>query len=397
MEKKRLAILGSTGSIGTNTLDILRQHPECFEVIALSCNSQVAQLMEQIREFHPRVVCVGSAETAKALQAQWKTDQLQVLWGQEGLVQIAELEDVETVIAGIVGAAGLPSSYATLEMRKTLALANKETMVLAGELMMRVAKEKNATILPMDSEHNAIFQSLKGHQKQSVEKLILTASGGPFRDKPFENFPQITLEEALNHPNWEMGPKITIDSATMMNKGLEVIEAHWLFDVPVDQIEVLIHRESIIHSMVQYVDGSLIAQLGLPDMRVPIAYCLAYPERLPLNLPKLNLAQIQKLHFAEVSQQKFPCLQLAIETVHMGGGAPAVLNGANEEVVSAFLKGKISFLEISGILTAILNELKVEWCSESVPAYLKHIKTIKDALDADQWGRNRAQTRIEKE
>lgn len=391
MAVKHLTILGSTGSIGTSTLDIVEKFPDAFRVMALSCRNRVQELAQQIEQFHPQWVCVGTEDQAQWLQQKIPYDDVTIVHGDDGLVQIAAEAPANLVVAGIVGAAGLRSTYAAIESGRDVALANKETMVLAGELIVAKAETSGSHILPMDSEHNAIFQSLVGHQAKDIEKIILTASGGPFRDRPYSEFPNITLEEALNHPNWEMGPKITIDSATMMNKGLEVIEARWLFDLPVSQIDVMIHRESIIHSMVEYCDGSFIAQLGLPDMRTPIAYCLSYPNRLPLPIPKLNLTKLGKLHFEKVSAEKFPCLQLAIRAANLGGAAPAVLNGANEAIVAEFLEGKLPFIEIAKALGRTLEHFcYLQSANEAAHSYLKKIESIDDALAADRWGRQTA-------
>lgn len=395
MQKKRLSILGSTGSIGVNTLDIVRRFPDKFQVIALSCRNQVELLASQIREFHPRLVCVNTPEQIQWLASQSFDDSPDIVCGVDGLIRIATEHDVDLVVAAIVGAAGLQPGYAAVKAGKTIALANKETMVLAGELIMNTARDTGSTILPIDSEHNAIFQSIEGHQWDAVEKIILTASGGPFRDKRLEEFSDITLEEALNHPNWNMGAKITIDSATMMNKGLEVIEARWLFDLPVEQVEVVIHRQSIIHSLVQYIDGSFIAQLGLPDMRVPIAYCLAYPNRLPLEIPKMDLAALGQLDFAPVPAEKFPCLKLAFDAALIGAGGPAVLNGANEEVVAAYLKEQIHFTDISRILIAVMAQLRRIQNTAEAPSFTHTLKNIDDAINADQWGRHHAQLMLE--
>ena len=390
MSKKSLCVLGSTGSIGTNTLDIIRKFSTEFSVHSLSCFSNIDLLSEQIQEFKPQVVTVQQEEQKAVIQE--KFPHLAIELGQEGLAQIATSSTVDMVVAGIVGSAGLYPTYSAIEKGKTIALANKETMVLAGELMTQKAQETGSQILPVDSEHNAIFQSLVGHSYHGIEKLILTASGGPFRDLSLEKFSEITVELALQHPNWNMGKKITIDSSTMMNKGLEVIEAKWLFHIEPAQIEVMIHRESIVHSLVQYIDGSFIAQLGLPDMRVPIAYCLSFPQRIPLEIPKMNLAQIGKLHFEEVSHQKYPCLSLAMRALQKGGGATAVLNGANEEVVSAFLNEQIHFTQISSILTEVLQsfEKKITEQDSHYP-FLRTVATIQDALHADQWGRESVQ------
>lgn len=395
MAAKRLTILGSTGSIGTSTLDIVRQFPERFQVLALSCQNRVQQLLEQIHEFRPKVVCVGSEKKAQWLREQFPSDQLEILSGESGLVEIASKIEVDLVVAGIVGSAGLRSTYAAIESGRNIVLANKETMILAGELIMAKSMETGSIIFPADSEHNAIFQSLVGHQRSDIEKIILTASGGPFRDKPLSEFQNITLAEALNHPNWEMGDKITIDSATMMNKGLEVIEAHWLFDIPVAQIETVIHRESIVHSLVAYTDGSFIAQMGLPDMRTPLAFCLAYPDRLPLQGPKMKMEELGKLHFEPMPLEKFPCLSLAITAANLGGAAPAVLNGANEALVVAYLAGQIHFMDIARILKKTLEQfqLKQNQQEQQFP-FLYKIETIEDALDADHWGRQMAHSSL---
>lgn len=386
MPKKPIIILGATGSIGLNALDIVRQFPDRFEVVGLSCNSQVEALSALVNEFQPRLVCVGDPAQRDWLSSQHP--ELQILVGSDGLIRLVEASGVELVLTGIVGAAGLKPGYAALTSGKDLAMANKEIMVLAGELMMQAAREKKRAILPVDSEHNAIQQSLMGHKPADVERIILTASGGPFRDLPLEQFPNITRAQALKHPNWEMGQKITIDSATMMNKGLEVIEARWLFDLPVERIEVVIHRQSIVHSLVEYFDGSFIAQLGLPDMRVPIAFCMGWPERLPLNIPKMKLSEVGRLDFQAVCFERFPCLKLAIEAAGLGGGAPAVLNGANEVAVAAFLKNRIQFVQIAQLLTQVMLEYRSD---NDQPERFHQIETIADAIAADQWGRQRAE------
>jgi 1-deoxy-D-xylulose-5-phosphate reductoisomerase len=312
-----------------------------------------------------------------------------------GLLEVSTDPKVHQVVAGMVGAVGLRPAHAAIQAGKQVALANKEVMVLAGELMMNLAKESGTTMLPIDSEHNAIFQCLQGAPISQVERILLTGSGGPFRDLPMDQFEGITREQALNHPNWKMGPKITIDSATMMNKGLEVIETRWLFDVPPERISVLMHRQSIIHSMVEFIDGSVIAQLGMPDMRTPIAHCLAYPDRLPLALPRLNLAQVGKLEFQEVTEGRYPCLYLALRALKLGGGAPAVLNGANEEVVAAYLDGAFPFLNIAGILKRVMAQLETALEQANSPAHLGTIRTVDDAVAADEWGRSQARPLIE--
>ena len=297
---KKLTLLGSTGSIGLNTLDVVREFPEQFRIEALSCRSSIEQLAEQIREFQPRLVCVDKDEQAGELRQIFPDTEF--VCGMKGLIQISTDQGVDLVVSGIVGATGLKPTFSALKAGKTVAVANKEPLVMAGELFMKTAFKAGAKLLPADSEHNAIFQALNNEPPESIARLILTASGGSLRDRPLNEFEQITPAQALDHPNWEMGRKITIDSATMMNKGLEVIEAHWLFNTPVQNIEVVMHRESIIHSMVEFVDGSFLAQMGLPDMRVPLAHCLGWPERLPLKIQRMDPVSLKALHFELIQQ-----------------------------------------------------------------------------------------------
>ncbi|MCZ6552683.1 MAG: 1-deoxy-D-xylulose-5-phosphate reductoisomerase [SAR324 cluster bacterium] len=392
MGAKTLTILGSTGSIGRNTLDVASRFPDRFRVHALAANNNVGLLREQIETYRPAVAVAYDEEAAERLRAENpRGGATAILSGMEGLLEAAGDARVEQVVSGMVGAVGLRPTYAAIDAGKQVAVANKETLVLAGELMVRRAGETGSTLLPMDSEHNAIFQCLAGDSAGALDHIVLTASGGPFRDLPLERFPEITLEQALDHPNWKMGPKITIDSATMMNKGLEVIEAHWLFGLPPERIRVLLHRQSIVHSLVTFVDGSVIAQLGLPDMRTPISYCLGYPERLSLELPRLNLAEVGRLDFEEVSPEKYGCLFLALDALELGGGAPAALNGANEEVVAAYLNGAFPFLNISEMLHRVMAELKAVLASNEAPPCLARIDTVDDALAADRWGREAAQ------
>ena len=398
--QKKLTILGSTGSIGLNTLDIIRQFPQKFRIEALSCRNSIESLSEQIKEFKPRLVCVDTAKQASELRESFSNGkscpETEFVWGTEGLKQISSDPEVDLVVAGIVGAAGLEPTFAAVEAGKIVAVANKEPLVMAGELFIQTAKKTGAKLLPTDSEHNAIFQALHDEPPERIAKLILTASGGPFRDLPLDEFEKITLAEALNHPNWEMGRKITIDSATMMNKGLEIIEAHWLFNTPVDKIDVLMQRESIIHSMVEFIDGSFLAQMGLPDMRVPIAYCLGWPERLPLKIPRLDPVALNALHFEAIDEQRFPCLPLSLKVAKQGGGAPAVLNGANEKVVAAFLNEEIRFVDIAKTLASVMQDLDetlqqtAQGSLADIPDFLLKIKTLEDALQADQWGREQA-------
>ena len=393
----KVSVLGATGSIGLKTLEIVRQFPQKFQIEALSCKSSIEQLREQIIEFKPRIVCVDTSGQASELKETFSSGhgspETEFVWGREGLKQISSDDETDLVVAGIVGAAGLEPTYSAVEAGKIVAVANKEPLVMAGELFMQTAKKTGAKLLPTDSEHNAIFQSLHNEPSERIARLILTASGGPFRDLPLDKFEQITLAETLNHPNWEMGRKITIDSATMMNKGLEIIEAQWLFNVSVEKIDVLMQRESIIHSMVEFIDGSFLAQMGLPDMRVPIAYCLGWPERLPLKIPRLDPVAINALHFEAIDTQRFPCLSLSLKAAKQGGGAPAVLNGANEEVVAAFLNEEIRFVDIFKTLATVMCKLDETLhyaepeCLEEIPNFLLNIKSLEDAIQADQWGR----------
>ncbi|MFL2807682.1 MAG: 1-deoxy-D-xylulose-5-phosphate reductoisomerase [bacterium] len=393
----KVSVLGATGSIGLKTLEIVRQFPQKFQIEALSCKSSIEQLREQIIEFKPRIVCVDTSGQASELKESFSIGQgspeTEFVWGREGLKQISSDDETDLVVAGIVGAAGLEPTYSAVEAGKIVAVANKEPLVMAGELFMQTAKKTGAKLLPTDSEHNAIFQSLHNEPSERIARLILTASGGPFRDLPLDKFEQITLAETLNHPNWEMGRKITIDSATMMNKGLEIIEAQWLFNVSVEKIDVLMQRESIIHSMVEFIDGSFLAQMGLPDMRVPIAYCLGWPERLPLKIPRLDPVALNALHFEAIDTQRFPCLSLSLKAAKQGGGSPAVLNGANEEVVAAFLNEEIRFVDIFKTLATVMCKLDETLhyaepeCLEEIPNFLLNIKSLEDAIQADQWGR----------
>ena len=395
----KLTVLGATGSIGLNTLEIVRQFPQKFKIEALSCRSSIERLVEQIKEFQPRLVCVDNSEQARELRETFREGnsgtETEFVWGVEGLVQVSSDPEVDLVVAGIVGAAGLQPTFSAVQAGKTVAVANKEPLVMAGELFVQTAKKTGAKLLPTDSEHNAIFQALHGEPPERIARLILTASGGPFRDLPLKEFEKITPAEALSHPNWEMGRKISIDSATMMNKGLEIIEAHWLFNTPVENIDVLMQRESIIHSMVEFIDGSFLAQMGLPDMRVPIAYCLGWPERLPLKIPRLDPLSMSALHFEKIDPQRYPCLPLAIKVAKQGGAAPAVLNGANETVVTAFLGEEIRFVEIAETIAAVIKDFEKALHQVDVPSFLRKIRTLEDAEHADKWGRKQASKILE--
>jgi 1-deoxy-D-xylulose-5-phosphate reductoisomerase len=377
---KRLAILGSTGSIGVSTLEIVAEHADRFQVVALTAGRNLTLLEEQIARFQPQIVAVPDRDHAHRLKERLGDRGPRVLYGTEGLVTCAADSPADMVVSAIVGAAGLEPTLAAIQAGRDVALANKETLVIAGELVMAAVAESGCRLFPVDSEHSAIFQSLAGHSKEDVRRLILTASGGPFRNWSLEDLQEVTPQDALAHPNWNMGRKITIDSATMMNKGLEIIEAHWLFNLPVDRIAVHIHPESIVHSLVEYVDGALIAQLGIPDMKTPIAYALSYPERLTLDLPPLDLCRLGQLHFAAPDSLCFPCLGLAYDAIRRGGTTPAVLNAANELAVEAFLQEKVAFLDIPRIIGAV-----VEKHADSAATSLAAI------LAADNWARCAAQ------
>lgn len=352
---KNISILGATGSIGTQTLDILREHPEEFKLVAMSVGRNLDLARVMINEFQPELVSVQDHKDCQALKAEYPNTKF--TFGHEGLIETAVYDKAEILVNAVLGSVGLNPTLQAIESGKIIAIANKETLVTAGHLVMEAAKKNGVSMLPVDSEHSAIFQCLQGEKDKTIDRLILTASGGSFRDRTRADLESVTVKEALNHPNWSMGAKITIDSATMMNKGLEVIEAHWLFNMPYEKIDVILHKESIIHSMVEFHDSSIIAQLGTPDMRVPIQYALSYPDRLPLiSSNKLDLAKIGKLHFQEMDLERFRCLQLAFEAGKKGGTMPTVLNAANEVAVSAFLEGKIRFLQIEDLIEKALSE-----------------------------------------
>lgn len=351
---KKISILGSTGSIGTQALDIVRNN-NGFKIVALSTNQSVDLLEKQALEFKPEVVSVGKKEDAIKLAEKLKPYGIKVCYGMEGLIAVASENDADILINSVVGMIGLRPTLKAIEAGKTIALANKETLVTGGEIVMNELKKRNVTMIPVDSEHSAIFQSLQSGKKDEVEKLILTASGGPFRGMSKENIKKVTLKDALKHPNWSMGRKITIDSATLMNKGLEVIEAKWLFDVEINKIDVVVHPQSIIHSMVEFVDGSVIAQMGEPDMRVPIQYALTYPNRMKNHIKKLNLLQSNNLTFEAPDRDVFPCLNLAMASINSGGTMPTVLNASNEVAVEYFLNEKIKFIDIPEVVEESMN------------------------------------------
>lgn len=356
---KSISLLGASGSIGTQTLHVIRSHPDEFRLVAMSIGRNIKVARAIIEEFRPELVAVADATAYAILRSEYN-GKVKIVYGEEGLIEAATHPKATIVVNAVVGSVGLVPTLKAIEARKTIALANKETLVTAGHIVTEAAKNYNVALLPVDSEHSAIFQCLQGEQRKNVEKIILTASGGSFRDRTREQLRNVTVEEALRHPNWSMGAKITIDSATMMNKGLEVIEAHWLFHLPYEQIDVLLHRESIIHSLVQFHDSSIIAQLGTPDMRVPIQYALTYPDRLKLvHAKKLNLAEIGALHFQSVDFDRYRCLQFAYEAGKTGGSLPTVLNAANEEAVAAFLSGRIAFLTIEDLIERALERHNV--------------------------------------
>lgn len=356
---KTISILGSTGSIGTQTLDVIRRDRERYRVAALVAGANVELLVRQALEFRPALVCLATKEAAERAAA-LLPDDIRVVHGEEGLIEAAAGTGADLVVTGIVGSRGIRSTLAAIEAGAAIGLANKETLVAAGHLVMGLAEARGVPILPVDSEHSAIFQCLNGERRADVKKITLTASGGAFRDRTRAELTNVTVEEALAHPNWAMGAKVTIDSATMVNKGLEVIEAHWLYAIPYERIDVLLHPESIVHSLVEFADNSVIAQLGLPDMRLPIQYALTYPERRPSPAPALDLAAVGRLHFRPMDFERFPCLRMAYEAGRTGGYAPVVYNAANEAAVERFLAGEIAFLDIERIIAAMLDRFAPE-------------------------------------
>ncbi|WP_028454644.1 1-deoxy-D-xylulose-5-phosphate reductoisomerase [Chitinilyticum litopenaei] len=388
---RRITILGATGSIGSNTLDVIARHPECYEVVALTGSSQLDKLADACERHRPRYAAVLDESAAERLSGLLRARgvETEVLAGGDALIRVATLPEVDTVMAAIVGSAGMPATLAAACAGKRVLLANKETLVLAGQLFMDAVRASGAELLPIDSEHNAIFQSLPAAfreqpyamslQDAGIAKIILTASGGPFRQRDLASLAAVTPEEAVRHPNWSMGRKISVDSASMMNKGLEVIEARWLFNAPADAIEVVVHPQSVIHSMVECVDGSVLAQLGSPDMRIPIAYGLAYPLRVATGAKRLNLAEIGRLDFEAPDLQRFPCLALAYEALRAGGAATAVLNAANEVAVAAFLESRLRFTDIPRVIAETL----------ALPCDCD-AASIESLLLADAWAREQA-------
>ena len=376
---KRLAILGSTGSIGANTLSVVRQFPDQFKVVGLAAGMNTELLKEQILRFRPEVVSVLDKGLAEALRKELASSSVEIIHGIEGLIHVATHPEVDLVVSALVGAVGLIPTLSAIKTGKAIALANKESLVMAGKIVMEEATANHVQILPIDSEHSAIFQALLGQPREQVRRLVLTASGGPFLNLPLARLPGVAVKDALNHPHWEMGKKITIDSASLMNKGLEVIEAHWLFGIPTEKIAVQVHPQSIVHSMVEFIDGSILAQMAIADMRIPISYALAYPHRLPVELPPLDLTRREGLTFLSPDPERFPCLQLAYRSIEIGETMPAVLNAANEAAVHAFLEKRITFTEIPGLIRRVMEEHEV-----------KPVHTVEDVLKADHWAREKA-------
>jgi len=381
---RRLSILGSTGSIGTTTLDLVDRFRDRFSIVGLVGGRRVELLAEQVRRFEPAIVATADDEGAEQLRALVPDFRGEIACGAAGLDRVATAEGTDLLISALVGALGLRPTLSALHAGIDVALANKEVLVVAGELVKKAAAQSGAAVHPLDSEHNAIYQALHGHNRAEVKRLILTASGGPFLHTPLRDLEAVSIEQALNHPTWKMGTKITIDSSTLMNKGLEVIEAFWFFDVPPERIDVVVHPQSIVHSMVEYIDGSVIAQLGIPDMAVPISYILGYPERLPLtHLPSLDLVRAGRLEFHAPDTGRFPCLRLAYEALRARGTAPAVLNGANEIAVASFLDGRIGYLDIPRVLESVLTD---------------HARVddpdLAQLLEADRWSRAAAAEKI---
>jgi 1-deoxy-D-xylulose-5-phosphate reductoisomerase len=380
---KKLSILGSTGSIGVNTLEIVAQHPDRFQITAMAAGRNIAKFAGQILRFRPKLVAVADADSARRLRDRLAANRPEVLYGMEGLTAVASHPETEMVVSALAGSIGLAPTFAAIRAKKSLAIANKEPLVMAGEILTRESREKGIRILPIDSEHSAIFQSIAGHRPEDINRIILTASGGPFLDTPLEELERVTPEQALRHPQWKMGKKVTLDSASMMNKGLEVIEAHWLFGVPASRIEVHIHPQSVVHSMVEYVDGAVLAQMAIPDMRGPIAYALSYPERLNLKLPRLNLFAVPKLTFRPVEEARFPALKLAYNALEAGGTAPAVLNSANEAAGEAFLEGRLAFRQIPHLIRKVMDR------HQPLPE-----PTLEEILRVHDWARQEVQKSI---
>jgi 1-deoxy-D-xylulose-5-phosphate reductoisomerase len=381
---KAISILGSTGSVGVTTLDVVSRFPDRFRVVAMAAGRNLDLLVDQIKRFKPELVSVATPELARDLKDRLGAEKVEIAHGMDGAISVATHRDAQFVMSAIVGAIGLRPTLAAAKAGKDVGFANKETLVVAGEVMTRAIRDSGSKLLPVDSEHNAIFQCLEGRQRANVKRIILTASGGPFLKLPFERFATVTIAEALKHPTWRMGAKITIDSASLMNKGLEVIEARWLFDLAAEQISVVIHPQSVVHSMVEMIDGSVIAEMAVPDMAIPVAYALAYPERLPLmHLKPLSLAECGPLTFEQPDLNRFPCLRLAFEALKAAGTMPCALNAANEVMVAAFLAGEAQFLDIARNIETVMTR------HSNQPA-----RTLEDLIETDGWARAQARELI---
>jgi len=378
---KKISILGSSGSIGKSTLEVVARYPDRFKVIALVVKDNIELLKEQIYTFQPEVVAVFDESAARRLQE--SNPEVEVLSGMDGLITVATLDDADMVVSAIVGSAGLIPTLSAVASGKNVALANKEALVMAGNLIMSTARKSGSMVLPVDSEHSALFQCLENRDVDEVKRIILTASGGPFLRRPMEELENVTPEEALRHPSWKMGKKVTIDSSTLMNKGLEVIEAHWLFDIPPERISVLLHPQSVVHSLVEFTDGSLLAHMSVPDMKGPICYALSYPERCSDVLPTLNLAEIHELVFEEIDHERYPSLSLAYNALRCGGTMPCVLNASNEVVVKSFLNGEVPFTAIPSVVSDVMSRHDV----------LKG-DTIEEIIDVSIWAAEEAKTLI---
>jgi 1-deoxy-D-xylulose-5-phosphate reductoisomerase len=384
---KGISILGSTGSVGVTTLDVVSRFPERFRVVAMAAGQNLDLLVDQVRRFKPELVSVATPELARDLRGRLSGEKVDILHGMDGAIAVATHRDAQFVMSAIVGAVGLRPTLAAAKAGKDVGFANKETLVVAGEVMTRAVRDSGSLLLPVDSEHNAIFQCLEGRQRANLKRIILTASGGPFLKLPMERFAGVTIAEALQHPTWRMGAKITIDSASLMNKGLEVIEARWLFDLPAELISVVIHPQSVVHSMVEMIDGSVIAEMAVPDMAIPVAYALAYPERLPLtHLKPLSLAECGALTFEEPDINRFPCLRLAFEALNAAGTMPCALNAANEVMVAAFLAGETQFLDIARNIETVMTR------HSNQPA-----RSLEDLIETDGWARAQARELIERQ
>lgn len=391
MAEKKVCVLGATGSIGQSTLDVIARHPERYKVYALTANQNIERLCEQAIRFQPECLVVSKEEDAELLRSRLDgkgLSEIRVLCGKESLCEVAGADEVDYVMAAIVGAAGLLPTLAAIKVGKRVLLANKEALVMSGQLFMGEVNRSGAELIPIDSEHNAVFQCMPrdyevGQRSKQINSILLTASGGPFRNLPLEKFGGITPEQACSHPNWEMGRKISVDSATMMNKGLELIEASWLFNVPASQLKVVIHPQSVIHSLVEYVDGSVLAQMGNPDMRIPIAHAMAWPDRVESGVEPLDLFKVQQLDFEAPDLDRFPCLRLALEALEAGGGMPAVLNAANEVSVQSFLDNRIRFSEIAIVNEAVMNSLEE-----------RNIDSLEQILAVDSAARALAEEKI---